>query len=194
MPPLFHRVGLLAALLVAFAGPALAAPPVPPTPAPIDALIYARQFSLNEGFEYTWCAERPTVTEGMIVVLDFDREYAHPREDLEPVLYVGDSTAQKITRGWRTGRVIALVPYVVDLTTVPIWFGRPELAERVDLFTVGRERGAAQDAGIIPLAKSEVDTALALGGTPLSVADYDALVPELRTIFETYVVPLLEPK
>ena len=87
-----------------------------------------------------------------------------------------------------------MVPYVVDLTTVPIWFGTPELPERIDLLTVGRERGEAQGAGIMPLAKSEVDTALALGGTPLSVADYEALIPELRTIFETYVVPLLEPR
>lgn len=173
-----------AALLAPSAGP-----PVPETPAPVDGLIYARPFVLEAGFVDRWSAERPLVTDGWILVLDVDPMLGFPRETAEPVLYAGRRTAQRISRGWPAGRVVALVPGPIDWETDPVWFGAPELPERIDATIAAAERARALAAGIGPFDAGQVSRALAAGGPALAVVDGIALQKELHTLYERYVVP-----
>ena len=163
--------------LMAVASVALAAPPaIPATPAPVDGVVHAQTFTLNNGFTFQWSKEAPTVTTGTLLVLKVDRALVIPRQVAEPVLYVGDSTAQRINFGHESGYVIAIVPGVVDLAQAPIWFGTPELPERVDAATVQAERTLANRAGIQPFSAKQVQAAQARGGAALNVADMSALL------------------
>jgi hypothetical protein len=170
---------------VSFAGP-----PLPPTPAGIDDLLYARPFRLDEGFRFRWSAEQPTVSEGFILILDVPADLVYPRETAEPVLYVGGQPAERINRAYPSGRLIALVPGPVDLGTAPIWFGAPELPERVDARMAGEETARAAAAGIVAPARTVVDAATARGGSVLAVRDHDALQAALFDLYREWVAPL----
>ena len=182
-------IGALCVLAGVWAG--VAGPPVPETPAAVDGLLYARSFTVEAGFPFHWRKERPIVTEGLILVLDVDPALVFPRESAEPVLYVGDHTAQRISRGHPAGRLVALVPGNLDLADAPIWFGAPELPERVDLVLARRERARADAAGIRPFSADTVSAALGRGGERLRVRDQRELATELARVFEHYVAPLL---
>ena len=71
-------------------------PPVPETPASIESLLYARPFTLDEGFRFDWRQERPLVTQGVLLVIEVDQDLVYPRQVAEPVLYVGDQTAMRL--------------------------------------------------------------------------------------------------
>lgn len=175
MKTMFRRSGPLAAALVVISAGALTAlaapPPLPETPAAADDLIYAQQFQLDSGFTFRWSAERPIVTEGWILVIEVNPSLVYPRQTAEPVLYVGDYTAQRINHGYPEGRVVAVVPGGVDLASAPIWFGTPELPERVSRATATAERAAADAAGIRPLPAGVIETAKNRGGLRLRGAD-----------------------
>lgn len=168
----------------------LAGPPLPPTPSGIDDLLYARPFRLERGFRFQWSAEHPTVSEGLILVLDVPSELVYPRETAEPVLYVGGQPAQRVNRAYPSGRLIALVPGHVDLATTPIWFGAPELPERVDTRMAGEESARAAAAGIVAPRPAVVDAARLRGGSVLAVPDHDALQTALFDLYRQYVAPL----
>ena len=61
-----------------------------------------------------------------------------PRQVAEPILYVGDRTAQFAKIGYPADRIVVIVPGTLDLHAAPIWFGTPELPERVDVRRVQR--------------------------------------------------------
>ena len=89
------------------------------------------------------------VSTGMLVVLEVDPAYVDPRDAvLGPMLYAGDVTVIRLNYGNRSGRVIGIIPGDVDLATAPIWFGAPELPERVTQAVVRSERARAEKAGI----------------------------------------------
>ncbi len=112
------------------------------------------------------------VTEGTLLVLKVNPDLVFPPQVAEPVLYVGDSTAERVNRGQGSGYVIAIVPGKIDLAKTPIWFGTPELPERVDAAMIKSERAAATKAGIKPFGKKTVAAAVAKGGrATLEVAD-----------------------
>jgi hypothetical protein len=147
-------------------------PAIPATPAAVDDLIYARSFTLAEGYKFEWRKDQPMVKEGTILVLKVNPDLVYARQVAEPVLYVGDTTAERINVGYGSGRVIAIVPGKVDLTKTPIWFGTPELPERVDAAMIKSERAAAEKAGIKPFDKKTVAAAQKNGGKArLEVAD-----------------------
>ena len=178
--------------LMAVASVALAAPPaIPATPASVDDVVHAQTFTLNSGFTFQWSKEAPTVTTGTLLVLKVDRALVIPRQVAEPVLYVGDSTAQRINFGHESGYVIAIVPGVVDLTKAPIWFGTPELPERVDAATVQAERTLANRAGIKPFSAKVVKAASERGGAALNVADMSEL---LRTQVSDLILKYSPPE
>src|SRR5712671_3802176 len=104
---------------------------VPPLPAPVKNILYARPFTLERPYRYDWSKDRPTVSTGILVVLDVDTALVIPRDSLEPVLYASDVAVQRLNHGHKSGKVIAIVPGHVDLATTPIWFGSPNLPERV---------------------------------------------------------------
>ncbi|MFH0980332.1 MAG: hypothetical protein V2A79_02185 [Planctomycetota bacterium] len=191
-------VGLSAVASIALAG----MPPVPATPAAVGELVYARPFTLENGYPHLWSKDQPLVTTGYLLVLKVNPDLVIPRQVAEPVLYVGDQTAQRVNFGNESGCVIALAPGELDLTQAPIWFGRPELPERVDAATVRAERALADKAGIKPFSAEQVAAALAKGGARLNVADQTVLLggeaaklvleysPTERALAEALQVPM----
>jgi hypothetical protein len=168
---------------MAFAGP----PPVPQTPASVNDLLYAREFSLDKGYTHNWCLEKPFITSGYLVVLRVNPDLVFPRQTLEPVLYAGDQTAQRINSGYESGVVIAVIPEKVDLFKTPIWFGTPELPERVSADRIKNELMKAEKAGIRPFSEKKVTTALKKGGDPLQVSNMSALLRgEIARLILTY--------
>src|SRR5262245_39219373 len=105
---------------------------LPSTPAAVSELVLAQPFKLGKGYENDWSKEREVVTSGTLVVLKVDPELVYPRNSAEPVLFAGDKTVQRLNQGHESGHVIGIIPGEIDLTMAPIWFGRPELPERVD--------------------------------------------------------------
>ena len=140
-------------------------PPLPAaTPVGGVTLIEARPFTLDLPYIHDWRAERPWVSGGVLLVLGVDADLVHPRQGLEPVLYVGDQTAERINFGHESGHVIAVVPAPVDaqghvaldLSKTPIYFGTPALPEQVDAATVAKELAAAKARGIAPPSATAV--------------------------------------
>ena len=128
---------------------------IPSTPAPVKDILYARRFTLETPYKYTWSKERPMVSTGVLVVLEVDPALVVPRNELEPVLYAGNVPVQRLNYGHPSGRVIGIIPGNIDLTTAPIWFGSPELPERVTESIVRAERARAERVGVraFPQAK-----------------------------------------
>jgi len=147
--------------------------PLPETPAAVTDIVYARPFTLERGFRYDWSAEHPTVSAGTLVVLIVDTCLVHPRDAAEPVLYAGGQTAQRLNSGHESGFVIALVPGEVDLARTPIWFGNPELPERVSVQTIRQQRALADEAGIRPFAEERIKGVMQ---DPLEASDLAALL------------------
>lgn len=150
--------------------------PFPQTPVPVEEVVYARPFTLEHGYTYEWSKERPLVTNGMLVVLKVNPKLVVPRQSAEPVLYAGNQTVQRLNNGNESGHVIAIIPGEVDLTQTEIWFGSPELPERVDAGMIDSERSLAKAANVHPVAAKEVREATARGEGPLVVSDLYTLL------------------
>ena len=179
---------LLAAVALTV-NPAAGGPPVPATPAAVDKLVYARPFKLAEGYEYEWSKEKPRVTEGYLLVLKVDPDLVYPRQTAEPVLYVGLRPAERINAGYPSGHVVALVPGPVeklDLSKERMWFGTPELPERIDLKTAKEEHARAVEAGVKPVGEAQTAAALARGREKLSVQDRYELLRAAAELIEQY--------
>lgn len=119
-------------------------------------LIYACPFVTDEPFVHEWRKEQPLASGGYLLVLKVDPELARPRQTYERVLYVGAETAERCNAPWEGGVLVVLVPAPVDagglvqldLASTPIWFGEPELPERVDAARIARERTEAAALGL----------------------------------------------
>jgi hypothetical protein len=149
---------------------------VPATPAPIKNILAARAFTLETPYPYTWSKERIMVSTGVLVVLEVDPAYVVPRDTLEPVLYAGNVPVQRLNHGNVSGRVIGIVPGNIDLASVPIWFGSPELPERVTASTVESERMSAERAGIRALPQARIASA---SQPPVAAKDLAALLRDV---------------
>jgi hypothetical protein len=169
----------LAAL--ALAAPALGQttpPAIPQTPAPVLDVVSIQPFDLETPAAHLWRAEKPMVRSGYLLVLKVDPALVYPRQIAEPVLYVGRQTAERVNVGYESGHVVAIVPAVLDpkhqeyldLSKELIWFGSPELPERVDARRVAREHAAAVEAGIKPFEPEKLAAARLRGGA-LNVQD-----------------------
>jgi len=154
---------------MAFAAP----PPLPPTPAPIKALIYARPFVLNEGFRYYWRQEKPMVSEGYLLVIEVDPDLVYPRQTAEPVLFVGDQTAMRLNVGYNSGRVIALVPDSAARRSIR--FGRPQLPETPTAETIRNNQATVNTGGNRPLSVGGRNTAPEQGGNESMDDDFNSL-------------------
>jgi hypothetical protein len=196
---------LVSVCLLVVASSTLAGPPIPPTPAAVDEVVYARPFALNDGFRFDWCKEPFQVNKGTILVLKVNPELVIPRQTEEPVLYVGNQTAMRLNHGNESGHVIAIVPGDVDLAKDPIWFGTPGLPERVDAATIKLEREKADKAGIKPISAEKAKAALAKGGERLNTADMSAMLrgpisslveqyaPQEKRLSEAWQLPTVKP-
>ncbi len=172
----------LAVASLVLAGP----PPVPNTPAAVDDVLYARAFTMEKGYTFEWAKDGPLFTSGTLLVLKVDPKLVFARQIAEPVLYVGSQTAERVNIGYESGHVIAIVPGDVDLAKSPVWFGTPELPERVDAEAANAERALADEAGIKPFAANKVQAAQDRGGQRLNVADREALLRYVATLIMEY--------
>lgn len=170
---------MLFSLMVLFAtmtAPVPAGPPeVPATPAPVDAVLLAQPFTLDEPYEFQWQAGNIMVKRGLLLVLEVDPDLVIPRQTPEPVLYVGNGTAERVNSGYPSGKVVAIVPGTVDLAAAPIWFGDPMLPEQVTAGIAASQRARADEAGIGPVGADLPESALDSDGSVVKLADYDAL-------------------
>jgi hypothetical protein len=134
--------------------------PTPPDykPQPVIDVERIQPFQLEQSFKYDWRRERPDVRSGLLVVFKVDPKLVTPRNELEPVLYAGHHTVQRLNHGHESGFVIGIVPEQIDLSQELVWFGTPALPERIDKETIARERDRAARAGIVPLAPTDVQS------------------------------------
>jgi len=175
-------VCMLAVATVAVAG----VPAIPDTPAGVDDVLYARTFEMEKGYNFEWTKDRSMMTTGTLLVLKVNPDLVFARQVAEPVLYVGNKTAERVNIGHKSGHVIAIVPGEVDLKTTPIYFGTPELPERVDAEMADSELASAQSKGIKPFAAKKVEAAQANGGEKLQVADREELLREIAPLIVKY--------
>jgi hypothetical protein len=160
--------------ILALASPALGASDSA-EPSPVHDIVYVQRFTLDEGYRHDWSLDRQFVTSGTLVVLKVDPELVIPRNAAEPVLYVGDQTAQRLNHGHESGLVIAIVPGDVDLEQAPIWFGSPSLPERASAESIRMERAAADVARIQPFSEEKIR---GLTQSPLRADNLQALLRE----------------
>ncbi|MHC5115420.1 MAG: hypothetical protein ACYTGP_13455 [Planctomycetota bacterium] len=170
-----YGFGMLLAALLAFASTAGAQspPPIPATPAPVLDLVSVQPYALQKSAVHLWRAEKPSYRTGYILVLKVDPALVFPRQIAQPVLYVGKQTAERVNMGHESGHVIAFVPGVtddrnhpdyIDLSKALMWFGTPELPERVTANTIAKEHAAAVQAGIRPFPAAKIEAARRKGG------------------------------
>lgn len=132
---------------------------IPATPAPVKSILHAQRFTLETPFQSTWSKDRPRVSSGVLIVVDVDPAYVVPRNAMQPVLYAGDFTVERLNTGYPSGRVIGIVPGNIDLTTAPVWFGPPQLPERVTANMVQAERARAERAGVRAMPQAAISAA-----------------------------------
>jgi hypothetical protein len=133
-----------------------AATPSVALPRDVQDLVLAQPFTLAKGYKNTWSAQRETVTSGVVVVLKVEPTLAVRRDALERVLYAGNAPVQRLNRGDQSGRIIGIIPGVISLAGLPIWFGAPNLPERATPGSVDAERAQATQSGVRPLAADKL--------------------------------------
>jgi hypothetical protein len=146
---------------------------VPRTPASIQGVLEAHRFTLRTPYRYTWSKEPLSVSSGTLVVLAVDPAYVVPREAPQPVLYAGDVALHRLNRGQESGRVIGIIPGDIDLATATIWFGPPELPERVTSAMVATEKARALTSGLRPIASAKI---AGIDAAPIVAKDLAALL------------------
>jgi len=144
-------------------------------PVEAGALLAARAFALQEARPYAWMQGHPPIREGLLLALAVDPDLARPRQIAEPVLYVGGVPAERLNAGYPSGRLLVLIPGTPDLAALPVWFGDPELPERIDADDGAAALAGARALGVAPFSPAEVERALAAGGAALRLRDGRAL-------------------
>lgn len=181
----------LAATALAAAVVIAAPPQVPATPAAVQDIVFAQPFTLETGEMSYWRAERPTIKSGYILVLKVNPDLVYPRQTAEPVLYVGDTTAERLNVGYRSGHVVAIVgaeitgDKAMDLSKVKIWFGTPELPERVDAKRIAQESALADAAGIKAFDAEKISNLLAQNET-LSERDMRGIHDDVAALIRRF--------
>ncbi len=164
-------------------------PSLPEGPQGATGLVYAQPFTVDVPFPYDWSADKPLVSRGFLIVIEADPALLRPRETAEPVLYVGDRPAWRISRAHSSGRIVLVCPGEFPLDSAEIWFGSPELPERVTPALAQAERTRARLADLRPFAKSRIDTVL---DEPATFANRAELLNAAAELAERLVTPFAE--
>jgi hypothetical protein len=115
-------------------------------------------FQLKQSYKYDWRLKRPDVQSGLLVVFKVNTDLVIPRNALEPVLYAGNQTVQRLNHGHESGFVIGIIPEQIDLSKEPVWFGTPALPERINAEIIATERTKAERAGISALKSTDIQS------------------------------------
>ncbi len=192
MKPVLVVLGLLTGVFVAtfaLGGFRQGADPSLTPQAPVRAqqdqgvwdILCAVPFRVEQEFTHWWRAERPQVRTGYILVLAVDPEVARPRQVAEPVLFVGEQTAERLNGGYPNGALIIVVPTragpqgwpAVQLESQPMWFGDAALPEQVDHAEILEQLAKAPRAAVF--SGSRVAAALLEGPGPQEFVNQAAL-------------------
>lgn len=136
----------------------------PKTPTPdfkpqsVIDIVRIQPFQLKQSYKYDWRRDRPDVRFGLLVVFKVDPDLVTPRNTLEPVLYAGNQTVQRLNHGHESGFVIGIIPEQIDFSKEPVWFGAPALPERIDAEMIAKEHAKAKRAGILPLKSINIQS------------------------------------
>ncbi len=168
----------------------------PGTPAPIDRIVYAQPFTLQDGIVYPTRPEEPQVNAGYLLIIDADPKLVLQTARPSPILYVGKQRARRLNPGYPSGRAFVLVraelnergEVDLDLTRTPIWFGTPALG--VDTQRIEREHELAVEAGIGRRPKAEIDRGLGeADGQPRAFKGYFELQRHYAKLMKEYLPP-----
>lgn len=119
-------------------------------------IAYVLPFTVEQPFIHNWRAKTAYFHQGTLAVLKVNRELVQPKNGLEPVLYAGDQTAQRLSQGDESGFVLALIPEQVDLSSIPVWFGAPELPERITADHIKKEKSILASKKVPPFDRGKI--------------------------------------
>jgi hypothetical protein len=132
--------------------------PLPTTPLAVQRILVAQPFTLQTPYTDDWNEKRPQVYSGTLVVLAVNGAYLVPRNaTVGPVLYAGDTPVKRLNHGHQSGRVIALLPDTVNLSTAPLWFATPNQTNTPDAMRA--ERLKTEQAAMPPLPAAQLRAA-----------------------------------
>jgi hypothetical protein len=148
-------------------------------------LVHAAPFELVEPATHYWRTDQPTYTKGLLLVVQVDPTLAQPRQTLEPVLYVGGQTAERVNFGYPSGQLVLIVPNMdlEGLASAPMFFGTPALPEQVTPEVIAAELGRTLANGTPPPSAERISLATA---EPLTVLDMGDLYFEASHLIEKY--------
>jgi len=141
---------------------AAVAVPAPPTQL---RLVHAEQFQVARPFQHLWRADRPLVNSGWLLVLEGPAALLEFKQNIEPVLYVGAQTADRVNAG-ASGRVVVIVPGNFRLQNAPIFLGANALPEALDQARINAAVNAAIADGALVPTDAEVQAAVVAGVKP----------------------------
>ena len=176
--------------------PAANAPPIRPI-----ELLHAQRFHVAEAFQHVWRAEKPFYEDGWLLVLGCDPAALTVQQVRQPVLYVGEQTADRVNFGDESGRVVVIVPGDLDLAESPIFFGGVGLPEEVTHEQIASEVAAARRSGVAPHT-AETIAAVLVDGVLDCENDYQLRLraidlveqhsPQERDLIEGWRAPLVK--
>jgi len=179
--------------------------PVGPTasPADITGVLFARSFTLDQPYTFTWRRDEPEVHGGWLLVVGVTPSLAVQKDSWNPVLYVGRYPAEIAATDPDAGRFVVIVPGDVDLARDPVYFGSVELPCEVTAARGAEEMQAALEAGFRPMTPEALRLAEAAGGGAIQAPDahalyagavadaIDAYAPAARGVAEALRMPVL---
>lgn len=143
-------------------------------------LVALRPFTLESAVPHLWHAEQRPYDQGVVLVLSVDPDLARPRQGPHPVLYVGDTPAERLSWSATAPYLVVLAPGPLDLASTPVFWGDDTLPERVDA-----QHGAAQRAASV-VAPFSPEQLAAATGPALAVSDQAALYRAVAPIVAQY--------
>lgn len=149
---------------------AAAAAPLQAPPAQLR-LVHAEQFQVAQPYQHLYRADRPQVGSGWLLVLEGQAKLLEPKQNLEPVLYVGAQTAERINAG-TSGRQVVLVPGDFRLDSAPIFLGPEALPEALDQAKINATLAAAVASGAVAPTAAEIQSAV-VAGTNRYATDFE---------------------
>lgn len=160
--------------------PAARNPRAAALPVGIRSLVAVQPFRVAEPWPHEWRADRPTVREGWIVVLEADPGLVRPRQTEQAVLMAGAMPLEVVHVAVDRGIVVAILPReaaadAAGIGALPFHLAMPALPESLSIDEAKARSAAAIAAGIGPRGEPELAQARGAGGPAVELADREAI-------------------